>query len=198
VSRSSAPADATRTSASSVSTEVDYDSFLTGSFRATPIDQQNVTAAPKSICCTPVPWVAVSRRARHQSARDILKMTLPAKANAHVFKICSTTEWSTATTVLAFHGSADDLRDGYIHLSTAEQALETARKYFSNRDDLLLVAFEVAQLGPLLRWESSRGGALFPHLYAALPTALAVGVVRLTLTPDGVPDIAAALSKLQH
>jgi uncharacterized protein (DUF952 family) len=123
-------------------------------------------------------------------------MTRPAAAQPHVFKICSTTEWLAATTIGAFHGSTDDLRDGYIHLSTAAQSAETARKYFSNRDDLVLVAFDSVQLGPQLKWEASRGGAPFPHFYAALPTTLALGVEPMNLNSDGVPDVAAALTKL--
>jgi uncharacterized protein (DUF952 family) len=113
-----------------------------------------------------------------------------------IFKICSLGEWSAATKSGAFIGSHDDLRDGYIHLSTAEQASETARKYFSNRYDLLLVAFDSAKLGTQLRWEPSRGGAKFPHLYAALPTVQALGVEPLALDADGVPDVATALARL--
>jgi uncharacterized protein (DUF952 family) len=120
----------------------------------------------------------------------------PPAANLRIFKICSTDEWSAATSVGAFKGSADDLRDGYIHLSTAEQAAETAQKYFSNRRDLLLVAFDATRLGERLKWEPSRGGALFPHLYADLPTAQALGVAPLALGADGAPDVTAALSQL--
>jgi uncharacterized protein (DUF952 family) len=116
--------------------------------------------------------------------------------NPQIFKICSTGEWASARAEGAYKGSADDLRDGYIHLSTAEQASETARKYFSNRRDLLLIAFDAAALGERLRWEPSRGGALFPHLYADLPTAQALGVQPLALRVDGAPDIAAALAQL--
>jgi uncharacterized protein (DUF952 family) len=113
-----------------------------------------------------------------------------------ILKICSTTEWDAAVHGGGFLGSADDLRDGYIHLSTTEQAAETARKYFANRRDLVLVAFHTATLGPQLRWEASRGGALFPHLYATLPTASALAVLPLALTTDGTPDVAAALAEL--
>ncbi len=123
-------------------------------------------------------------------------MTMSPPANAAVFKICSVGDWSAATAVGAFSGSADDLRDGYIHLSTAAQAAETARKYFSHRDDLLLVAFDAIDLGAQLRWEPSRGGALFPHLYTDLPTKSALGVEPMQLRHDGTPDVAAALSKL--
>ena len=123
-------------------------------------------------------------------------MAVPSADNQKIFKICSTSEWKSACAIGAFKGSADDLRDGYIHLSTAEQASETARKYFSNRRDLLLIAFDAAALGERLRWEPSRGGALFPHLFADLPTAQALGVQPLALAEDGAPDVAAALAKL--
>jgi uncharacterized protein (DUF952 family) len=113
-----------------------------------------------------------------------------------VFKICSIAEWSAAITHGAFVGSSDDQRDGYIHLSTAAQAAETATKYFSHRNDLLLIAFATPQLGAQLRWEPSRGGALFPHLYAVLPTAAALGAEPLRLDRDGTPDVASALVKL--
>jgi uncharacterized protein (DUF952 family) len=113
---------------------------------------------------------------------------------ARVFKICPRADWAAAVKVGAMHGSADDLRDGYIHLSTAAQATETARKYFAGRADLVLVGYDAAALGSQLAWEPSRGGALFPHLYASLPTAVALAVLPLPLGPDGVPDIAAALA----
>jgi uncharacterized protein (DUF952 family) len=128
-------------------------------------------------------------------ARDPNKMAAK-PAPALIFKICSVEEWTTALAVGVYRGSADDQRDGYIHFSTAAQATETARKYFSNRRDLLLIAFDAAELGTQLRWEPSRGGALFPHLYADLPTAKAAGTCQLKLGGDGAPDVAAALRQL--
>jgi uncharacterized protein (DUF952 family) len=122
-------------------------------------------------------------------------MATPPLANRLVFKICSRNEWSDAVAVGAFSGSTDDRRDGYIHLSTAEQATETARKYFSHCNDLLLIAFDTVDLGEQLRWEPSRGGALFPHLYASLLTKSALGVEPLQLRPDGAPDVAGTLLK---
>jgi uncharacterized protein (DUF952 family) len=122
-------------------------------------------------------------------------IALPAMQNC-IFKICSASEWSAATSNGVYVGSGDDLRDGYIHLSTAEQTSETARKYFANCNDLLLIAFDVAEFDAQLRWEPSRGGAMFPHLYAALPTVHAVGIEPLTLHADGVPDVATALARL--
>ncbi|MFN3958427.1 MAG: DUF952 domain-containing protein [Parvularculaceae bacterium] len=81
--------------------------------------------------------------------------------------------------------AAVDRADGFIHLSTEEQALETARLHFAGRDDLVCIAFDAGVLGAALRWEASRGGALFPHYYGALSMALAVKAVRLARRPDG-------------
>ena len=105
-----------------------------------------------------------------------------------IYKILSGADWAAALEAGAFAGSADDRHDGFIHLSAADQTAETARKYFAGRDDLVLAVFEAEALGPALRWEPSRGGALFPHLYAPLPTAAAVEVRKMSLGPDGVPD----------
>ena len=78
------------------------------------------------------------------------------------------------------------MRDGFIHLSTREQIAGTLAKHFSGQHDLLLIQFDTRDLGDALRWEASRGGALFPHLYDALPTAAGVRTFALTLGADGV------------
>lgn len=106
-----------------------------------------------------------------------------------VYKILSRAEWEEAVAKGRFDGSADDLRDGFVHLSAADQAAETARRYFYGRNGLVLVGFEAEALGPALKWEPSRGGALFPHLYGPLPAAAAVEVWPLRLGPDGAPDL---------
>jgi uncharacterized protein (DUF952 family) len=105
-----------------------------------------------------------------------------------VFKILATEEWRAAEAASAFAGAAVDRTDGYIHLSTAEQAPETAAKWFAGRDDLTLVAIDATMLGASLRWEPSRGGALFPHLYAALPLSAVVWSRPLSLGLDGRHD----------
>ncbi|HZZ60234.1 MAG TPA: DUF952 domain-containing protein [Roseiarcus sp.] len=105
-----------------------------------------------------------------------------------VFKIVATEEWLAAEAAGAFAGSAVDRADGYIHLSTAERAPETAAKWFANRADLTLVAVDATTLGADLIWESSRGGAFFPHLYAALPLSAVVWSRPLPLNPDGMHD----------
>ena len=103
-----------------------------------------------------------------------------------VFKIVATEEWAAAEAAGVFTGAAVDRADGFIHLSTAAQAPETAAKWFAGRDGLTLVAIDAEALGKDLRWEPSRGGALFPHLYGALPMSAVAWSRPLTLGPDGV------------
>ena len=102
-----------------------------------------------------------------------------------VYKIVATEEWAAAETAGAFTGASVDRADGFIHFSTAEQALETAAKWFAGRGDLTLAAIDAEALGDDLRWEPSRGGALFPHLYRALPMSAVVWSRPLPLGPDG-------------
>jgi uncharacterized protein (DUF952 family) len=102
-----------------------------------------------------------------------------------IFKIVASREWRVAEAAGVFGGAAVDRADGYIHFSTAEQAPETAAKWFAGRHDLTLVAVDPAALGADLRWEPSRGGALFPHLYAALPMSAVLWSRPLPLGPDG-------------
>ncbi len=109
-----------------------------------------------------------------------------------VYKICTRAEWETAVADGRFEGSAVDVADGFIHFSTAEQAVETAQKHFAGQRDLVLVGVDVERLGSAVNWEPSRGGALFPHLYAALPVSAAIWVKDLPLAPDGAhefPDL---------
>ncbi|HEY6560187.1 MAG TPA: DUF952 domain-containing protein [Polyangiaceae bacterium] len=89
-------------------------------------------------------------------------------SDAFVYKICPRAAWHEAEQEGAYRGSADDRRDGFIHLSTASQVPGTAAKYFQGRTDLLLVAVDVSALSASLRYEPARGGELFPHLYADL------------------------------
>ena len=102
-----------------------------------------------------------------------------------VYKIVATEEWAEAEAAGAFAGAAVDRADGFIHFSTAEQARETAAKWFAGRGDLTLAAVDAEALGDDLRWEPSRGGALFPHLYAALPMSAVVWSRLLPLGSDG-------------
>lgn len=102
-----------------------------------------------------------------------------------IYKICPRTMWDAALAAGTFAGAPVDLADGYIHFSTAGQARETAAKHFAGQTDLVLVAVDGDALGPALKWEPSRGGALFPHLYAPLDPAQALWVRPLPLGADG-------------
>lgn len=102
-----------------------------------------------------------------------------------IFKIFRKDEWDALTTLGETAGAPVDLADGFIHFSTATQAPETASKHFAGADNLILAACDSERLGDALRWEPSRGGALFPHLYRNLrreevlwhaPLALADGL----------------------
>lgn len=94
-------------------------------------------------------------------------------------------EWALAEAEGRFIGSPVDIDDGYIHFSTAVQAAETARRHFAGRRNLLLVAVEAQALGMALKWEPSRGGDLFPHLYDTLDLALVSQIWPLPLDDDG-------------
>lgn len=85
-----------------------------------------------------------------------------------IYKIFRAEEWQTLRNAGATRGAPIDVTDGYVHFSTATQAAETARKHFAGQDDLYLLAIETDRLGDALRWEVSRGGAEFPHLYRDL------------------------------
>ena len=102
-----------------------------------------------------------------------------------VYKIVATEEWTKAAAAGVFTGAAVDRADGFIHFSTAEQTPDTAAKWFAGRDDLTLAAIDAEALGADLRWEPSRGGALFPHLYSPLPMSAVVWSRPLPLGPDG-------------
>lgn len=102
-----------------------------------------------------------------------------------IYKIVTKAQWDEAISVGMFTGAPVDLEDGYIHFSTAEQMRETAAKHFHGQTDLLLVEVETAPLDHKLKWEVSRGGALFPHLYDVLPTQSAIRVMPIITLPDG-------------
>ena len=102
-----------------------------------------------------------------------------------IYKICPRALWQEAERAGVFRGSLLDRQDGFIHFSTAGQAVETAAKHFAGELDLLLVAVDAAALSDRLKWEPSRGGALFPHLYGDLSLEAVQSVVVLPLGPDG-------------
>ena len=110
---------------------------------------------------------------------------------AFVYKITARAAWDAAHRIGRFEGAAIDLVDGYIHLSTAGQAAETARRHFSGQSDLVLLRIETRRLGASLKWEPARGGELFPHLYGPLDPRLVRGVTDAPLGTDGVPQLGA-------
>jgi uncharacterized protein (DUF952 family) len=108
---------------------------------------------------------------------------------SRIYKILPRAEWAAARAAGRFDGSAIDLQDGYIHFSTAAQASETARRHFHDQADLVVLAVEADDLGEALRWEPSRGGDLFPHLYGSLEVARVISVTEAPLDDDAVPQL---------
>lgn len=111
------------------------------------------------------------------------------KKNDVVLKIMPAQAWRDACTQGTYSGSKVDVADGFIHLSSPAQVAETAAKHFRGQADLVVVAFDAATLGAALKWEPSRGGDLFPHLYGELPTAQALWVEPAPLGGNGAPQI---------
>jgi uncharacterized protein (DUF952 family) len=105
-----------------------------------------------------------------------------------IYKILAATEWDAAVASGRFDGSAVDHKDGYIHLSTAAQAGDTARLHFAGQTGLVLLELVAEDFGADLKWEPSRGGALFPHLYAPLDPTRVRSVRALELNAEGWPD----------
>jgi uncharacterized protein (DUF952 family) len=102
-----------------------------------------------------------------------------------LYHMARRSEWEQAEADGLYHGSADDRRDGFMHFSTDEQVAESAAKHRAGQADLLLIVVAEEGAGPW-KWEVSRGGAEFPHLYGPLPVAAVVGVHELPLGPDGL------------
>lgn len=109
-----------------------------------------------------------------------------------IYKIMPAAMWSQAVEAGSFTGSPVDIADGFIHFSTAGQVRETAAKHFAGQRDLMLVAIAVEDIGAPLKWEPSRGGQFFPHLYSPLPVSAALWAMPLPLDEDGrhvFPDL---------
>lgn len=102
-----------------------------------------------------------------------------------IYKILPATLWRAAQARGVFVGSAVDIADGFIHFSTAAQARETAAKHFAGQADLMLLHVDAARLGERLKWEPSRGGALFPHLYDMLALDAVIRTDPLPIDADG-------------
>lgn len=113
-------------------------------------------------------------------------MTTSAPTDATAFKIIDAAEWRDARAAGAYAGSAVDLADGYIHLSSQAQLAETAAKHYAGRSDLMLLDVDLASLGEAIVWEPSRGGALFPHIYGPLTVAAVTRERSLSVTSEGV------------
>ena len=104
-----------------------------------------------------------------------------------VYKVLPSTDWQAAQRAGTFHGSPVDLRDGFIHFSTAEQLAETLRRHFAGMTDLVLLRVDTAAVTPesAWRWEPSRGGALSPPLYAPRPASAGQSARALPLAENG-------------
>jgi uncharacterized protein (DUF952 family) len=107
-----------------------------------------------------------------------------------IYKLVPKALWRAAEAVAEFAGAPLDLADGYIHFSTGAQVRETAAKHFAGARDLLLVTVNAKRLGDALKWEPSRGGDLFPHLYGKLRLGDVLRVDALSLRDDGTHDFA--------
>jgi uncharacterized protein (DUF952 family) len=106
-----------------------------------------------------------------------------------IYKICPASAWREAERQGAYRGSADDIRDGFIHFSAASQVEGTAKKHFAGQTGLFLIAVDADVLGDALRWERSRNDELFPHLYGELDLGAVTGVLHLHARSDGFHDI---------
>jgi len=104
-----------------------------------------------------------------------------------IYKICPSDIWQAAEAAGKFTGAGIDIADGFIHFSTAAQAGETARLHFHGQSGLVLVSVDTASLE--IKWEASRGGALFPHLYGDLPLSAVIAVTPMPLDDNDVPQI---------
>ncbi|MGE5537669.1 MAG: DUF952 domain-containing protein [Gemmatimonas sp.] len=115
-----------------------------------------------------------------------------AAMTAPIYRIFRLTEWQAFVADGVFAGSRDDHRDGFIHMSTAEQVEGTRAKHYANVGQLVVAAFDADRLKDSIRWETSRGGALFPHVYGRLTEDALVGAALVTGDVDEAVARAAA------
>ena len=106
-------------------------------------------------------------------------------ASRVIYRLCYRADWNQAEELGTYAGTATDRRDGFLHFSTAEQVADTARLHFTGASDLLMLEVPVSRLGPALKWEMSRSGQSFPHLYDTLAVDLVSGVVQIPLDEAG-------------
>ena len=116
------------------------------------------------------------------------------EAGELIYHMCLRPEWELAVRSGVYLGSSQDRADGFIHFSTAAQLPESARRHRAGQTNLVLLAVDPHELGESLRWEPSRQGALFPHLYGAVPIPAVRSVSDLPLGADGVPLVSIALA----
>lgn len=102
-----------------------------------------------------------------------------------IYHMCRRAEWRAAAAEGVYRGSSQDVADGFIHFSTADQLRASAAKHRAGQRDLVLLTVDARVLGQALRWEPARGGELFPHLYGPLPVAVVTRVDKLPLGSDG-------------
>ncbi len=102
-----------------------------------------------------------------------------------IYHMCTRAEWRAAEAEGKYRGSSQDTADGFIHFSDGGQIVASAAKHRAGQDGLVLLSVDAGALGDALKWEVSRGGVLFPHLYGTLPVAAVVRVDDLPLGPDG-------------
>jgi uncharacterized protein (DUF952 family) len=110
-----------------------------------------------------------------------------------IYKVAPRPLWQAAATKGHLAGAPIDLADGFIHFSTADQLAETLGKHFAGEGDLILVAVRTRALGKALKWEVSRGGALFPHLYGPLDTATVEWTAPISVAADGSCELPEAV-----
>jgi uncharacterized protein (DUF952 family) len=106
-----------------------------------------------------------------------------------IYKICPAAAWREAERQGVYRGSADDVRDGFIHFSVSSQVVGTAAKHFAGQTGLLLIAVDADALGVALRWEHSRNDELFPHLYGELDLGAVIGIQEMGVRSDGTHEI---------
>lgn len=106
-------------------------------------------------------------------------------AKGLIYHMCRAEEWHQAERAGRYAGSSQDAADGFIHFSTAAQLVESASKHRAGQSGLVLLAVDPDALGDALKWETSRGGQLFPHLYGALPRSAVRRAYDLPLAADG-------------
>jgi uncharacterized protein (DUF952 family) len=113
-----------------------------------------------------------------------MSATVASKRPTIAYKVL-TAEQMRALEADAFQGAPIDLADGYIHLSTSEQLTETVDRHFAGQSDLWVAAIDLAALGDTIKWEESRGGALFPHIHGPMPLEVVIAYGPIERTEDG-------------